>query len=200
MTDLTKDEILAMAREAGAVFDPQWGIASNTGTATFERFASLCRAPLVAEVERLTADLEQTRVQLAGCGVAAMQNTEESKAHRVERGAYGWSESYGDVCRMVDSEIELRAENARLKDDYQHACKTVAEMHAAAVGQIVGPNRGVVGDVADLRTERDDWKARALKAEQAGEPVAYIAWKNDKPCYEGDDAICEDAVWPACSV
>ena len=44
-----KDEIIAMAREAGAVFDPQWGIASNIGTATFERFATLCRAPLVAE-------------------------------------------------------------------------------------------------------------------------------------------------------
>lgn len=42
-----KDEILAMAREAGAVFDPQWGVASNIGTATFERFAALCRAPLV---------------------------------------------------------------------------------------------------------------------------------------------------------
>jgi len=46
---LTKDEVVKMAREAGAVFDPRWGIASNTGTATFERFATLCRAPLVAE-------------------------------------------------------------------------------------------------------------------------------------------------------
>ena len=49
MTTLSKYEILRLAREAGAVFDPQWGIASNTGTATFERFATLCRAPLVAE-------------------------------------------------------------------------------------------------------------------------------------------------------
>lgn len=49
MTTLSKDEVVKMAREAGAVFDPQWGIASNTGTATFERFYTLCRAPLVAE-------------------------------------------------------------------------------------------------------------------------------------------------------
>ena len=28
------------------------------------------------------------------------------------------------------------------------------------------------------------------------EPVAYLAWRDGKPCYEGDDAVCEDAVWP----
>ena len=28
------------------------------------------------------------------------------------------------------------------------------------------------------------------------EPIAYLAWRDDKPCYEGDDAVCEDAVWP----
>ena len=167
---LTKDEIIAMAREAGGsqLMRLEGEYVDNfqlTGNRQIERFTTLCRAPLVAEVERLKADLEQTRVQLACCGVAAMQNTEESKANRVERGAYGWSASYGDVCRMVDREIEMRAENARLKDDYQNACKTVAEMHAAAVGQIVGPNRGVVEDVADLRAERDDWKARAEAAE-----------------------------------
>ena len=164
MTTLSKDEVVKMAREAGYRADAKM---HDHDYDLFLNFYTLCRAPLVEEVERLKADLEQTRVQLACCGVAAMQNTEESKANRVERGAYGWSASYGDVCRMVDSEIELRAENVRLKDDYQNACKIVAEMRAAAVGQIVGPNRGVVEDVADLRTERDDWKARALKAEQA---------------------------------
>ena len=117
MTTLSKDEIVKMAREAGL-----W--VTGFPTEHIEHFATLCRAPLVAENEGLKeslesvlsqlkerdAELEQTRVQLAGCGVAAMQNTEGSKAHRIERGAYGWSESYGDVCRMVDSEIELRAE------------------------------------------------------------------------------------------
>ena len=101
---LTKDEVVKMARQVWP--EVSAGAPMPDG---LERFATLCRAPLVAEVERLTADLEHTRVQLAGCGVAAMQNTEESKANRVERGAYGWSASYGDVCRMVDREIELRA-------------------------------------------------------------------------------------------
>ena len=85
-----KDEIIAMAREAGAVFDPQWGIASNVGTATFERFATLCRADLVAE-------------------------------------------------------------NAALKQAHEINADTLNAM----------------------QVEIDDWKARALKAEQAGEPVAW---------------------------
>lgn len=59
-----KDEIIAMAREAGAVFDPQWGIASNIGTATFERFSTLCRAPLIAENEGLKESLESVLSQL----------------------------------------------------------------------------------------------------------------------------------------
>jgi len=32
--------------------------------------------------------------------------------------------------------------------------------------------------------------------EPDAEPVAYLAWRDGKPCYEGDDAVCEDAVWP----
>ena len=33
-------------------------------------------------------------------------------------------------------------------------------------------------------------------AQPEQKPVAYLAWKEGKPCYEGDDAVCEDAVWP----
>jgi hypothetical protein len=105
--DLTKDEIVKMARECNLMA----GLIPVQSQ--LERFATLCRAPLVAEVERL------------------------KQAH----------------------EINADTLNA-------------------------------------MQVEIDDWKARALKAEQAGEPVAYIAWKDGKPCYEGDDAICEDAVWP----
>ena len=67
MTTLSKDEVVKMAREAGAIIDPRWGIASNIGTATFERFAPLCRAPLVAEVERLKKDLSTVDVILEEC-------------------------------------------------------------------------------------------------------------------------------------
>jgi hypothetical protein len=41
----------------------------------------------------------------------------------------------------------------RAKEDYGRAAKLVADMHAAAVGEVRGPIRGVVEDVADLRAE-----------------------------------------------
>jgi DNA modification methylase len=43
-------------------------------------------------------------------------NTEESKANRISRDNPHWSASYQDVCNMVDREIELREENARLRE------------------------------------------------------------------------------------
>jgi hypothetical protein len=47
------------------------------------------------------------------------------------------------------------------------ACRTVADMHAAAVGEVRGPTRGVVEDVADVRE-------RAVRAEAAIEAVAEV--------------------------
>ena len=58
---------------------------------------------------------EQLRMQLAACGVAAMQNTEDSKAERLEPYSCGWSASYGDVCSAVDREIALRNQVELLK-------------------------------------------------------------------------------------
>ena len=63
-----------------------------------------------AEVEKLRDGNEQLRVQLAGCSVAAGQNTENSRKERCTREMYGWSPAYQDVCNAVDREIKLRAE------------------------------------------------------------------------------------------
>lgn len=49
----------------------------------------------------------------------------------------------------------LKAELERTKNDYQRACGLVADMHAAAVGEMTGPRLGVVEDVAALKAERD---------------------------------------------
>lgn len=58
---------------------------------------------------RLENEIETLRVQLAACGVAAMQNTEESATQRIDKLSPYWSASYGDVCRAVDSEMCSRA-------------------------------------------------------------------------------------------
>lgn len=73
------------------------------------------------EMRRLEAEVEQLRVQLAGCGVAAMQNTEASKEQRAKPGDYGWSSSYGEVCAAVDREIALREANAELLEALKSA-------------------------------------------------------------------------------
>ena len=57
--EMNREDIIAMAREAGAKFDPHWGIAYNVGTATFERFAQLVAAKErteCAKVCELTGD------------------------------------------------------------------------------------------------------------------------------------------------
>ena len=46
---MKREEIIRMAEEAGAKFDPHWGIAYNCGNETFIRFAALVAA---AERER----------------------------------------------------------------------------------------------------------------------------------------------------
>ncbi|MGA2254584.1 MAG: hypothetical protein ABSG53_07985 [Thermoguttaceae bacterium] len=66
-----------------------------------------------AEIVALKAEIERLRVQLSGCGVAAMQDTRESAKNRVKEGDYGWSASYGDVCRQIDKLIEAREQRKR---------------------------------------------------------------------------------------
>jgi len=68
MTSLSKDEILAMATKAGFLFSDK-GYGPDVlhtdrleySSRCYERFATLCRAPLVAEVERL----EQWHAEMA---------------------------------------------------------------------------------------------------------------------------------------
>ena len=61
------------------------------------------------KIQELKEEVEHLRVQLAGCGVAAMCNTLESMEQQcVDRDAYGWSASYGDVLEAVKREIRYR--------------------------------------------------------------------------------------------
>lgn len=63
-------------------------------------------------------ELERERMRLAGCGVAAMMNTEESIKERITPDNPYWSASYSDVCNAVDREMKLRQQNEILKADY----------------------------------------------------------------------------------
>jgi len=63
-----------------------------------------------------TSEVEQLRVQLAGCGVIAMSNTRKALAQQMPvRGAYGYSASLQDVYEGVLREIEHRESSEALQ-------------------------------------------------------------------------------------
>jgi len=65
----------------------------------------------------------------------------------------------GSAVRAVIKKLGFaKAEAERFKGEHQGACHLVARMHAAAVGEVTGPNRGVVEDVEDLRLRAEDGK------------------------------------------
>ena len=64
---MTKDEIVKMAREAGAA--PEDGVSGFwvAQTEDLQRFATLCRAPLIAELEQAKKDAERYRWLAGHC-------------------------------------------------------------------------------------------------------------------------------------
>lgn len=59
------------------------------------------------------------------------------------------------ISRLTAERDEALGRGRIFEDGYASACQTVADMHAAAVGEIRGPDLGVVEDVGALKAERD---------------------------------------------
>lgn len=81
----------------------------------FELIADLESA--TAERDRLRAEAELLRMQLAACGVVAMSNTPESAGWSRDMHPDYMSASCQDVMRAVDREMALRAEVEALRQD-----------------------------------------------------------------------------------
>ncbi len=63
-------------------------------------------------------------------------------------------ESGTELCRLCDLQSRCRdaeSQEKEFRERYEGACKLVAEMHAAAVGEVRGPRVGPVEDVAEIR-------------------------------------------------
>lgn len=69
---------------------------------------------------------------------------------------------------------EALAEAEEHKRNYLNACKTIADMHAAAVGEVTGPMRGVIEDVADVREAM--LRAEAERDGAYRERAQLLAW------------------------
>jgi hypothetical protein len=110
---------------------------------------------LQARVAELEARTEQLQVQLAGCGVAALQNTRQSIAEqRIGSDQYGFSASYMEVCTAVDREIEQRERAERAEADLL----TMRQRHdnCAASNRLHTQEKLVLqADLAAARAEND---------------------------------------------
>lgn len=76
---------------------------------------------LRAENATLKEDLERERMRLTACDVAALCNTDKTKAERIDSNSPYYSTSYLDTCNAVDREMNLRAENVRLVETLKDA-------------------------------------------------------------------------------
>ncbi len=73
-------------------------------------------------------------------------------------------ERAGAALDVILSALREATDDAtRFKADHEGACKLVAEMHTAAVGETRGPDVGVVEDIATLRRQRDLWMEDARR-------------------------------------
>ena len=181
-------------------------------------------ADMLAAPSASPAEIEQLRVQLAGCGVAAMQNTEASRAERAKPGDYGYSGSYAEVCKAVDREIALRAapsaslpfipwsKEAEMLESWAApstiaACKKCGETE---VGTVCSPDCGRRGaapsaspdaqDAARYRWLRDNmnYKDRGSFTARNGEIMSPMSrvWYHQTPDFVSNtlDAVVDAAI------
>jgi len=74
---------------------------------------------------------------------------------------------YNEIESLTKELKYAKAEAERFRGEHQEACHLVAQMHAAAVGEVTGPNRGVVEDVEDLRLRAEKAEADNVKLRDA---------------------------------
>jgi hypothetical protein len=99
-----------------------------------------------------------------------------------------------DMARQARREAAASREEAeRYKAEYEHACKTVAQMHFAATGSLDGPRLGVVEDVAAVATELERERMRLVACgvvAMADTPDSAAKARDMHPDYRS--ASCDD--------
>lgn len=124
------------------------------------------------EIRRLRAELKKCHAMVDALDhdLSALQVERDKlleRAESAERAKYGTPckcESWIETCGAAEAardvlEIQLkevREELKQAKESYDRACQTIAKMHEAAMGEVRGPNRGVVEDVQDLKSALDE--------------------------------------------
>ncbi|WP_329622941.1 hypothetical protein OG357_23030 [Streptomyces sp. NBC_01255] len=101
-------------------------------------------------------------------------HAELAEADQLTRARRGLDRARDRMQRRVDAAeaamVEAEQDRDQARADYLNACTTIAVMHAAATGRTgEGPARGVVEDVADVRTRADRhhaaWRSARRRAQ-----------------------------------
>ena len=215
MTTLSKDEVVKMAREAGYRADAKM---HDHDYDLFLSFYTLCRAPLVAEntalkqAHEINADtLNAMQVEIDDWKARALKaeqaepewNDENVITYCIARGI-----SSAKAFTIGATHPQATHPAPRTAGDIPEHVALVCEAYDfAQFSNVEQLNQLPVSVFNALHKVLEDLYRRTYtpprpaaqeptSAAPVVEPVAYIAWKDGKPCYEGDDAICEDAVWP----
>ncbi len=137
------------------------------------------------EIEKLKAEVE--RLNRATLTEQAEAETQRAENKRLRTAVQRISDVDGGFKECLDKELmKERAEVERLREDHGQACELVARMHAAAIGEVSGPRRGVVEDVEDLKAE-----VERLRESLLGNNKAYrkLARK-----HVAADVVCDQLV------
>lgn len=131
------------------------------------------------QAERRAHGAEQALCALRGVTDTARAEEAEHRAEKAERRGDHWKAKAQEIEADRDHEAAAREQAQqdaeRYKADHLAACRTIAEIHKAATGRTgMGPVRGVVEDVADVRARAEQAAERVKWATSAGEATAFI--------------------------
>jgi hypothetical protein len=155
--------------------------------------------------------LDDERMKLAACGVAAMQNTRlTAREHRLNRDSQFWTASYGDVCAAVDREMAAReraeaAESALAARPTLPAEPPPPHIKCDPTGHfyVVGATTCMCGDSFRVGVVGAYPAAAApLPSAEAWTPAPQVARDGDWTvfCRDGDDPVLvqwdeDDEMW-----
>lgn len=171
---------------------------------------------LQAEVDRLTAELKSAAETLGATEIELKNCREQRRAledqlrlimetYNVEPPA-GILDTINGLLAAKDAEIErlheklgevsVSAEESHA--DYKGACVTIAAMHAAALGEVTGPRRGIVEDVADVRARlnaAEEALSLVLKTAPTQAPATPPVDPEQPPMEPDKGDLTPDVVW-----
>lgn len=123
---------------------------------------------LLDHIEQQERELEQTRVQLAGCSVAALG----AETDGCQKGDYGWSVSFEDVRALRAKFEQQEREIERLKDGHlTREWKTEAERLAGECNIWIAELADAKREIERLTTRIDCAECRQIVRRRLGLPL-----------------------------